>query len=215
MKNSLNYKYDFLLRYFREHNPNAASELEYRSPFELLVAVVLSAQCTDKRVNMVTKELFRQYPTAEKMAQATEQELFALIKSVSYPNNKAKHLSGLSKKLVSDFGGEVPQDIDDLQSLSGVGRKSANVILSVIFNRPAMAVDTHVFRVSNRLGIVKDAKTPLETEKQLVAHIPQEDIPIAHHWLILHGRYICLARKPKCEECGLTEICSYSESIKH
>jgi endonuclease-3 len=211
MKNSINYKYDFLLRYFREHNPNAASELVYRDAFELIVAVVLSAQCTDKRVNIVTKELFQQYPTAEKMAQATEQELFGLIKSVSYPNNKTKHLSGLSKKLVNDFGGEVPQDMDALQSLPGVGRKSANVILSVIFNRPAMAVDTHVFRVSNRLGIVKNAKTPLETEKQLVAHIPQEDISIAHHWLILHGRYICLARKPKCEECGLTEICDYYE----
>jgi endonuclease-3 len=209
MKKSINYKYDFLLRYFREHNPNAASELVYQNAFELIVAVVLSAQCTDKRVNMVTKELFRQYPTVEKMAQATEQELFELIKSVSYPNNKTKHLSGLSKKLVNDFGGEVPQDMDALQSLPGVGRKSANVILSVIFNRPAMAVDTHVFRVSHRLGIVKNAKTPLETEKQLVAHIQQEDISIAHHWLILHGRYICLARKPKCEECGLTEICNY------
>ncbi|MDR1346656.1 MAG: endonuclease III [Bacteroidales bacterium] len=209
MKNSLTYKYDFLLRYFKEHNPNAASELKYHSAFELLVAVVLSAQCTDKRVNLVTKELFQQYPTAAKMAQATEKELFEYIKSVSYPNNKAKHLSGLSKKLVSDFNSKVPQDMEALQSLPGVGRKSANVILSVIFNQPAMAVDTHVFRVSNRLGIVKNAKTPLETEKQLVAHLPQEDIPVAHHWLILHGRYVCLARKPKCEECGLTEICSY------
>jgi len=209
MNNSLNYKYNFLLHYFREHNPNAASELEFHNAFELLVAVVLSAQCTDKRVNIVTKELFRQYPTPEKMAQATESALFELIKSISYPHNKAKHLSGLSKRLVSHFKGEVPQDMEALQSLPGVGRKSANVIRSVIFKQPAMAVDTHVFRVSHRLGIVKDAKTPLETEKQLVSHIPQEDIAIAHHWFILHGRYICLARNPKCNTCDLSAVCSY------
>ena len=202
-------KYQFLVQYFSEHNPNAGPELKYSNPFELIVAVVLSAQCTDKRVNIVTKELFAKYPTPEAMAQAEVSEIYEMIKSVSYPNNKAAHLSGLSKMLVSDFGGEVPSTMEELTRLPGVGRKTANVILAVIFDQPAMAVDTHVFRVANRLGIVKDANTPYEVEKQLTKHFPAETIPIAHHWLILHGRYVCTARNPKCDQCGLCCVCNF------
>ena len=209
MSNSLDFTYQYIIDYFSTHNPNAASELHYQNPFQLLVAVVLSAQCTDKRVNMVTPTLFAQYPTPEVMAKASVEDIFQNIKSISYPNNKAKHLSELSKMLVEKFDGIVPQNREDLENLPGVGRKSANVILSVCFDQPAMAVDTHVFRVANRLGIVVNAKTPLEVEKQLTAHFPKEIIPRAHHWLILHGRYVCLARKPQCEKCGLTEICEY------
>ncbi len=208
-------KYDFLIKYFSEHNPNAKSELEFNNSFELLVAVVLSAQCTDKRVNIVTKGLFEAYPTAAAMAAAEVSEIYERIKSVSYPNNKAAHLSGLSKMLVSDFGGEVPGTMEELLRLPGVGRKTANVILSIVYDQPAMAVDTHVFRVAHRLGIVKGADTPLEVEKQLTQHFPDERIPIAHHWLILHGRYVCVARAPKCAECGLCEVCDfYAEQVK-
>lgn len=206
---TLKQKYQFLVQYFSEHNPDAGPELKYSNPFELIVAVVLSAQCTDKRVNIVTKELFAKYPTPEAMAQAEVSEIYELIKSVSYPNNKAAHLSGLAKMLVSDFVGEVPSTMEELTRLPGVGRKTANVILAVIFNQPAMAVDTHVFRVANRLGIVKDATTPLEVEKQLTQHFPAETIPVAHHWLILHGRYVCTARNPKCGECGLCRVCDF------
>ena len=206
---TLKQKYQFLVQYFSEHNPNAGPELKYSNPFELIVAVVLSAQCTDKRVNIVTKELFAKYPTPEAMAQAEVSEIYEMIKSVSYPNNKAAHLSGLSKMLVSDFGGEVPSTMEELTRLPGVGRKTANVILAVIFDQPAMAVDTHVFRVANRLGIVKDANTPYEVEKQLTKHFPAETIPIAHHWLILHGRYVCTARNPKCDQCGLCCVCNF------
>lgn len=206
---SINIKYNFIIDYFLKHNPEAASELVYDNPFQLLVAVVLSAQCTDKRVNLITPNLFFKYPTPYDLAQATESEIFELIKSCSYPNNKAKHLSGLSKMLVSHFNSEVPQNMDELIQLPGVGRKTANVILSVIYNQPAMAVDTHVFRVSNRLGIVQNSKTPLETERQLMLHFPQDLVPIAHHWLILHGRYICTARNPQCHLCGLTSICTF------
>ena len=202
-------KYQFLVQYFSEHNPDAGPELRYRNPFELIVAVVLSAQCTDKRVNIVTKELFAKYPTPEAMAQAEVSEIYEMIKSVSYPNNKAAHLSGLAKMLVSDFGGEVPSTMEELTRLPGVGRKTANVILAVIFDQPAMAVDTHVFRVSHRLGIVKNANTPYEVEQQLTKHFPAETIPIAHHWLILHGRYVCTARTPKCSECGLCCVCNF------
>lgn len=204
-------KYEFILDYFIKHNPEPASELIYDNPFELLVAVVLSAQCTDKRVNMITPDLLMKYPTPEKMAEAEVQEIYELIKSCSYPNNKAKHLSGLSKRLVSQFNSEVPQTLEELTQLPGVGRKTANVVLSVIFDQPSMAVDTHVFRVSHRLGIVKNAKTPLETEKQLVKHFPTEWIAKAHHWLILHGRYVCIARNPLCAQCDLKSICSYYE----
>ncbi len=202
-------KYQFLVQYFSEHNPNAASELEFNNPFELIVAVVLSAQCTDKRVNIVTKELFAHYPTPEAMAQAEVSEIYELIKSVSYPNNKAAHLSGLAKMLVSDFGGEVPSTMEELTKLPGVGRKTANVILAIVYDQPAMAVDTHVFRVSHRLGIVKDANTPFEVEKQLTKHFPVDTIPVAHHWLILHGRYVCTARNPKCDQCGIGSVCDF------
>ncbi len=209
MSKFLQKKYQFLIEYFSEHNPHAASELHFENPFQLMVAVVLSAQCTDKRVNLITPALFKQYPTPGAMAKASVDEIFQFIKSVSYPNNKAKHLSGLAQMLVERFDGIVPQNREALESLPGVGRKSANVILSVCFDQPTMAVDTHVFRVTHRLGIVENAKTPLEVEKQLVAHFPEELIPLAHHWLILHGRYVCLARKPQCEKCGLTTICDY------
>lgn len=202
-------KYRFLVDYFSEHNPNAASELEFENSFELLVAVILSAQCTDKRVNTVTKGLFAKYPTAEKMAAATVEEIYELIKSVSYPNNKAKHLSGMSKMLMADFNGQVPDTMEDLTKLPGVGRKTANVILAIVYDQPAMAVDTHVFRVANRLGIVKNANTPFEVEKQLTQNFPAETIPTAHHWLILHGRYTCTARSPKCGECGISGVCDF------
>lgn len=200
-----------ILAWFGEHMPVAETELHYTSPFELLVAVVLSAQCTDKRVNMVTPRLFMDYPTAERMAQASEEELFGYIRSISYPNNKAKHLVGLARKLVEDYGGEVPQGRDELTKLPGVGRKTANVISSVIFDEPTMAVDTHVFRVSERIGLTTRSKTPLQTELVLLKHIPPELIPKAHHWLILHGRYTCLARAPRCADCGLRSYCRYYE----
>ena len=206
---TLKQKYDFLIQYFAEHNPDAASELEFRNSFELIVAVVLSAQCTDKRVNIVTKGLFAQFPTPEAMAKAEVSEIQELIKSVSYPNNKAKHLSGLAKMLVSDFNGQVPDTMEELTRLPGVGRKTANVILAIVYDQPAMAVDTHVFRVANRIGLVKNATTPFEVEKQLTAHFPNNIIPKAHHWLILHGRYVCHSRKPDCENCGIKEACNY------
>lgn len=196
-----------MIAYFEEERPTAQSELKYEDPFQLLVAVILSAQCTDKRVNMTTPALFAAYPDAATMAEATPEDIFHYIHSISYPNNKSKHLAAMARKLRDDFGGEVPSDIDDLQTLPGVGRKTANVIASVVFNLPALAVDTHVFRVANRIGLTRNSKTPLQTERELVKHIPEEKIPIAHHWLILHGRYVCQARKPHCSECGLTEIC--------
>ena len=203
-----------MIAYFEQARPTAQSELVYENPFQLLVAVILSAQCTDKRVNMTTPALFAAYPTPQDMAQATPEEVFAYIKSISYPNNKSKHLVGMAQKLVSDFGGVVPSDIDELQTLPGVGRKTANVIASVIFNLPALAVDTHVFRVAHRIGLTKASKTPLHTERELVKHIPQDKIPIAHHWLILHGRYVCQARKPHCSECGITDVCEYYRQQK-
>ena len=189
--------------------PVAETELAYRSPYELIVAVILSAQCTDKRVNIITQEFFKQFPTVESLAAADAELIFELIKSCSYPNNKAKHLSGMAKKLLQEFDGVVPSDIDELQKLPGVGRKTANVIASVVYNKPAMAVDTHVFRVSERIGLTTRSKNPLQTEMELVKHIPEELIPLAHHWLILHGRYVCMARKPKCETCGLKELCRF------
>lgn len=207
-------RYEHVIAYFKEHRPFAETELVYRNPYELLVAVILSAQCTDKRVNVITQEFFRQYPDVESLSRADVHDIFELIRSCSYPNNKAKHLSGMAKKLLDEFKGQVPSDIDELQKLPGVGRKTANVIASVVFNKPAMAVDTHVFRVAARLGLTWRAKTPLETEKQLVRYIPEELIPLAHHWLILHGRYICLARKPKCDSCGLQAWCKYYQSGK-
>ena len=198
-----------VIEHFKDNMPVAETELDYTNPFELLVSVILSAQCTDKRVNTITPPLFQQYPDVYAMAKAATDDIFGFIKSCSYPNNKAKHLSGMAKMLVDDFGGNVPDDINELQKLPGVGRKTANVIVSVVFNKPAMAVDTHVFRVAARIGLTTNSKTPLDTEKQLVKNIPQDLLPIAHHWLILHGRYVCVARKPKCNECGLTNLCRY------
>lgn len=200
--------YKETIEYFLQAMPEAKTELNYNNPFELLVAVILSAQCTDKRVNMITPRLFEDYPTAEALSFATPETIYEYIKSVSYPNNKAKHLVGMAKILTFDFQGEVPSSLEQLVKLPGVGRKTANVIQSVVFNRSAMAVDTHVFRVSHRIGLVSDnCTTPLSVEKELTKNIPNDLIPLAHHWLILHGRYVCLARKPKCESCGLLGIC--------
>ena len=208
-------RYQYVIDYFTEHAPDAETELLYDNPFQLLVAVILSAQCTDKRVNLTTPALFEQYPTPEALSRADFDELFPYIKSISYPNNKTKHLIGMAQKLVQEFGSEVPLTVEQLVTLPGVGRKTANVITSVIDAQPNMAVDTHVFRVSKRLGLVKQtASTPLAVEKELVKHFPQELIHKAHHWLILHGRYTCLARNPKCGECGLTEICTYYKKIR-
>lgn len=200
-------RYKNIIAWFGEHVPVAETELHHEDPFQLLVAVILSAQCTDKRVNMVTPALFRDFPSAEVMAEASPEVLFEYIKSISYPNNKSKHLAGMARKLRDEFAGVVPESIEELQKLPGVGRKTANVIASVIYNKPAMAVDTHVFRVADRLGLTTRSKTPLQTELTLVKHIPEHLIPRAHHWLILHGRYICQARKPLCEECGLRPWC--------
>lgn len=202
-------RYEGIIAWFGENNPNADTELIYHNPFELLVAVILSAQCTDKRVNMVTPELLKAFPTAQRMAEQTPDEVFEYIKSVSYPNNKAQHLVGMAKRLVEDYGGEVPEDYDALLSLPGVGRKTANVISAVIYNKPTMAVDTHVFRVANRIGLTRNSKTPLSTERTLTRNIPAELIPRAHHWLILHGRYVCVARNPKCKECGISQYCKF------
>jgi endonuclease-3 len=203
-------KYKFIVDYFSENKPDAVSELHFSNAYELLLAVVLSAQFTDKRVNLVTPGLFARFPTSFDLANASYKDIYNLIRSVSYPNNKTKHLLGLANKLVMDFNGIVPDTLEKLTTLPGVGRKTANVILSVIFDKPAMAVDTHVFRVANRLGIVKNATTPLEVEKQLVQHFPENTLARAHHWLILHGRYVCMARAPKCATCGIANICESS-----
>lgn len=203
-------RYDFLIRYFQETMPVAESELNYSTPFELLVAVILSAQCTDKRINQITPPLFRDYPTPETMAQATPDIIYKYIRSVSYPNNKAKHLVGMAQMLVRDYGGTVPSTGEELEKLPGVGRKTANVIQAVIFQKARMAVDTHVFRVSHRLGLAGEkCTTPLSVEKQLMKHLPEDIIPLAHHWLLLHGRYVCQSRKPQCEKCGLREVCKH------
>ena len=206
-------RYRAFVDYFSAHNPDAQTELNYSNPFELLVAVILSAQCTDKRINQVTPALFARFPDAESLAASSSDEVFTYIRSVSYPNNKAKHLVGMAQKLLTDFGGVVPETVEELQKLPGVGRKTANVIASVVYNAPAIAVDTHVFRVANRIGLTDNAKTPLAVEKQLVKYLPQDTLAIAHHWLILHGRYICIARWPKCEECPITGICRYFEKV--
>jgi endonuclease-3 len=202
-------RYDGVIAWFEKNMPVAETELHYNSPFHLLIAVILSAQCTDKRVNMITPALFEAYPTPEVMAVSSADAIYTYIKSVSYPNNKAKNLLGMAKKLVDDFGGQVPDTLKKLESIPGVGRKTANVMLIVAFNKAAMPVDTHVFRVSNRIGLTDDSKNPEQTERELVKHIPAKYLSRAHHWLILHGRYICMARKPKCEECGLTPYCKF------
>lgn len=207
--------YNKVIEYFQATMPVAETELHYSNPFELLIAVILSAQCTDKRVNMITPPLFRDFPTPESLAASTPEVIFEYIRSVSYPNNKAKHLVGMAQMLVKDFQSEVPDTLEQLIKLPGVGRKTANVIQSVVFNKATMAVDTHVFRVSHRIGLVpKTCTTPLATEKHLVKHIPETLIPTAHHWLILHGRYVCTARSPKCSECGLNGLCKESLKIK-
>lgn len=202
-------RFEHILGWFETHMPVAESELVYRNPYELLVAVMLSAQCTDKRVNMVTPALFEAYPTAQALAQASEDEVFEYVKSVSYPRSKSQHLVQMAQRLVTAYGGEVPDSIEELQTLQGVGRKTANVVCAVIWNQPTMAVDTHIFRVSERLGLTTNSKNPLQTEKQLVKYIPEKIIPKAHHWLLLHGRYVCQARKPQCEQCGLSPYCRY------
>lgn len=205
-------RYQFVINYFLLNSPNAKTELIYDNPYELLVAVILSAQCTDKRVNQTTPAVFASYPDMESLANANHESLLALIKSISYPNNKTNHLIGMAKMVMKDFRGKIPMTVEELMKLPGVGRKTANVITSVVDNQPNMAVDTHVFRVANRIGLVK-AKTPLETEKQLVKNLPEDLIYIAHHWLILHGRYICVARKPKCSICELRPVCKYYQTV--
>lgn len=202
-------KFEFFIDYFEKNMPVAESELNYENPYQLIVAVILSAQCTDKRVNMTTPALFERFPDVYSLANSNVEEIYSYIKSISYPNNKSKNLLGMAKVLTVEFNGIVPDNVEDLQRLPGVGRKTANVVASVAFNKPAMAVDTHVFRVSARIGLTKDAKNPLDAEKQLVKYIPENIIPRAHHWLILHGRYVCKARKPECDRCGLISICDY------
>ena len=201
-------RYEAIVAWFRENVPVAQSELVFSNPYQLIVSVVLSAQCTDKRVNMVTPGLFRRYPTVEKLAAAPVEDILECIRSVSYPNSKAKHLQAMAAKIVSDFGGEVPGTVDELMTLPGVGRKTANVVASIVFDEPVIAVDTHVFRVSHRLGL-SNGKTPYDVERELEKHIPVGDRTVSHHWLILHGRYVCTARAPKCSECGLSGFCAY------
>ena len=206
--------YHKIIAYFEEAMPIAETELHYKDPFQLLIAVILSAQCTDKRINMITPALFQDYNTPEAMANTTPEVIYEYIRSVSYPNNKAKHLVGMAKMLIKDFNGEVPSTLEELVKLPGVGRKTANVIQSVVFNKAAMAVDTHVFRVSHRIGLVPEScTTPFATEKELTKYIPDEIVPKTHHWLILHGRYTCIARNPKCDECGLKEWCKHYRSL--
>jgi endonuclease-3 len=206
-------RFERILDYFTKKMPRAETELSYRTPYELLVAVILSAQCTDKRVNMTTPEFFKIFPTPQQLAAATPEEVYPLIKSISYPNNKAKHLVGMAKMLVNDFGGVIPDNVETLMKLPGVGRKTANVIASEIYDVPTIAVDTHVFRVSARLGLTTGAKNPLQTENQLLKNIPQDKVSMAHHWLILHGRYVCVARNPKCPECELKQFCLYYSKV--
>ena len=202
-------RYAYVIDWFQRNMPEAETELNYGNPYELLVAVILSAQCTDKRVNMVTPGLFKKFPTPQKLAKAGFDDVEPYIRSISFANNKTRHLIGMAQMLMDKYNGEVPDTIEQLTELPGVGRKTANVIVSVVFGKPGMAVDTHVFRVSARIGLTTNAKTPLQTEEQLVANIPEELLPIAHHWLILHGRYICIARRPKCEACGLKPACKF------
>ena len=207
-------RFEGVLQWFEANMPVAESELHYRNPYELLVAVMLSAQCTDKRVNMVTPALFSAYPTAQALAEASAEDIFGYIRSVSYPNSKAQHLAGMARMLVEHFGGQVPDTVEQLTQLPGVGRKTANVVCAVIWQQPTMAVDTHIFRVSERIGLTTGSKNPLQTEKVLTAHIPATVIPKAHHWLLLHGRYVCTARKPHCATCGLRPLCRYASKQK-
>ncbi|MFH0893586.1 MAG: endonuclease III [Bacteroidota bacterium] len=208
-------RYKKFISYFSIHSPHAETELHYHSnAFHLLIAVILSAQCTDKRVNLITPPLFKKFPHPESLAKSSYSKVFKFIRTCSYPNNKAKHLVEMARMLVNEFDSEVPSDVEELQKLPGVGRKTANVIASVVFKKPAMAVDTHVFRVAERIGLTINAKNPYDSEMQLVENIPEDKIPDAHHWLILHGRYICTARKPKCHECGIADICKFFNIFK-
>ncbi len=211
---TLKQRYQFVIDFFLEYAPDAETELIYKNSYQLLVAVILSAQCTDKRVNQVTPALFESYPDLQSLSEADDVELFGLIKSISYPNNKTKHLIGMAKMVIKNYSGTIPLKVEDLVSLPGVGRKTANVITSVIDNQPNMAVDTHVFRVAARVGLTKNAKTPLAAERQLIANLPKKYVHLAHHWLILHGRYVCKAQNPKCEECGIRSVCKYFLSKK-
>ncbi|MDD3405979.1 MAG: endonuclease III [Sphingobacteriia bacterium] len=208
-------RYSLIIKWFTDNMPVAESELHYHNAYELLVAVILSAQCTDKRVNLTTPAFFDDYPDVSALSKATISAVFDHIKSISYPNNKAKHLIGMANKVVQDFNGEIPKSTDELEQLPGVGRKTANVVVSVLYNQPKMAVDTHVFRISNRLGLTSDSKSPLQTEKELTKNIPETLIPKAHHWLILHGRYVCTARAPKCTTCGLSTYCKFYSNLKN
>src|SRR5574344_1882428 len=208
-------RYSLIIKWFTDNMPVAESELHYRNAYELLVAVILSAQCTDKRVNLTTPAFFDDYPDVSALSKATISAVFDHIKSISYPNNKAKHLVGMANKVVQDFNGEIPKSTDELEQLPGVGRKTANVVVSVLYNQPKMAVDTHVFRISNRLGLTSDSKSPLQTEKELTKNIPETLIPKAHHWLILHGSYVCTARAPKCKTCGLSTYCKFYSNLKN
>lgn len=214
MKFSRAQRFNAVIEWFEQHMPIAETELHYSNAYELLVAVILSAQCTDKRVNIITPAFFQRFPDAYALANGVQDEIFEYIRSCSYPNNKTKHLMGMAKMLIEEFQGIVPENVDQLQKLPGVGRKTANVIASVIFGLPAMAVDTHVHRVAERIGLTVNAKNPLETELQLVKYIPEEKLHIAHHWFILHGRYICIARKPKCKDCGLKDVCQYYQNLQ-
>mgnify|MGYP003301031222 CR=1 FL=1 len=207
-------KISFIIDYFTVAQPDVKSELNFENAYQLLVATILAAQCTDKRVNIVTPPLFAAYPTPAALAKASEEEILQHVKSVSYPNSKAAHLAAMSRMLVSDFNGEVPHTMEELTKLPGVGRKTANVILAVAFGKPAMPVDTHVFRVANRIGLTKNSKNVLETEKVLTAHFPKDVLSTAHHWLILHGRYVCMARNPQCEKCGIRDICEFYRKLK-
>ena len=206
-------RFKAFMAYFEENMPVAETELLYSNPYELLVSVILSAQCTDKRVNMITPPFFRRFPDVGSLASAEKEEVFELVKSCSYPNNKSLHLLNMARMVMEKFGGVIPDNTEDLQKLPGVGRKTAHVMVSVIYNQPKMAVDTHVFRVAARIGLTTGAKNPLQTELQLVKHIPEEKIPLAHHWLILHGRYVCRARKPACDECGMKPYCRFYEKL--
>ena len=204
-------RFERVIEWFTENVPVAETELHYKDPYQLAVATILSAQCTDKRVNMITPAFFKKFPTPQALAKATQEEVFGLIRSCSYPNNKAKNLLGMAQKLVADYNGVLPEDPEEMQKLPGVGRKTAHVLASVLYDKPALAVDTHVHRVAARIGLTTGAKNPLQTELQLVKHIPPGLIPLAHHWLILHGRYVCMARKPQCSECGIAPFCKYFE----
>jgi len=207
-------RFSLFIEYFSGHMPEASTELEYADPYELVVATILSAQCTDKRVNMLTPAFFRKFPDVAALAKALPEEVFELIRSCSYPNNKTKNLIGMAKALSERFNGVVPSDVEQLQTIPGIGRKTANVIASVVYDVPVLAVDTHVFRVAARIGLSTNAKTPLQTELQLIKFIPEDKIPLAHHWLILHGRYVCQARKPKCGECGIQAFCKYYAKLE-